>query len=130
MRKMRTLIKLEQRLKMDEQRIFASANRMTSNITGMPGGGRGGDRIGDAAIRLADVRDAYREAFAKLEAMRAELEALLEDVEDPDVLAVMRYRYIKGKDLSDIWQELHMSERKMFYCLNRGETHIRNKCLH
>lgn len=126
-RRMRIMINSLQETIWNLERMEANATRITSNITGMPRGGSG-NRQEDAMIALADAREAYREAFGALQAMRDELEPLIDTLlEDPDERAVMRLRYIKGYRPSSISTMLFKSERSVYYYLNRAEHKIARK---
>ena len=91
--RMRRLINMLPRIKWDIERKMANAERITSNITGMPRG-ENGNRQEDAYIILADVMDAYHETLEELEQMRTELKPYVDNLTNPHERAVMRMRYM------------------------------------
>ncbi len=121
--RMRLLMSRLPRMLWDAERKMANAERITPSITGMPRGGSG-NRQEDANVAYADAMDAYREAFAELEQMRKELEPLISRIEDVDVRAVMRLRYIHGYRPAEIPGVIYKSERSTYYYLTRGEHEI------
>ena len=107
----------------DLARLNANATRITSYITGMPRGGSG-NRQEDAAIALADATDVYRAALNELEAMRAELDPMIDMLDDINDRGVMRMRYIKGYRPEEIAVILEMSRRGVYYHLLHSERII------
>lgn len=107
----------------DLARLNANATRITSYITGMPRGG-GGNRREDAAIALADATDVYRAALNELEAMRVELDPMIDMLDDINDRGVMRMRYIKGYRPEEIAVILEMSRRGVYYHLSHSERII------
>lgn len=122
--RMRTLIGIENRIKEKRMRKFSDATRITSTITGMPHGGGNHSRVEAGAIELAEIDEAYAEVYAGLEAMRAELDPLITQLENDDDRAALRLRYITGIPLRDMPDMMCMSERAMFYHLSRGEHQL------
>ncbi len=119
--RMRLLISIEHRLRMKRMVKLSKATKITSSITGMPHGGGTHNQVEDGAIEMAEVDEAYAEVFTDLSAMRGELKPLIEMLDNPDDIAVMRYRYIMGIPLSDIPDLMHVSDRAMFYHLSNAE---------
>lgn len=101
----------------------ANATRTTSTITGMPHGG-GQNHQEDGYINLAEIRDVYREAEAELEGMRKELNALLENYEDPRGKAYLRYRYINGRTLAEIAEAEGRDRTTVFRIIKHAECCI------
>ena len=122
--RMRVLIAYEQRLQFDRLKKFAKATKITTTITGMPRGSGTGNQVEDGAIAMMEVEYAYHEVIAELMAMRAELEELLPELDNPDDLAVMRLRYVSGFRLKDIPEAAAMSERAMYYHLSGAERKL------
>ena len=119
--RMRFLIGYERRLQMRYLQELSDATKMTSTITGMPRGSSQQNQVENGAIKLAEVKDAYREVLFELRSMRAELEEYLPSLNNPDDIGIMRLRYMDGYDLKDIPGAVCLSERAMFYHLARAE---------
>ena len=122
--RMRTLIVYEQRLRFDRLKKLSKATKITTVITGMPHGSGTGKKVEDGAIALAEVEDAYREVIAELKAMRDELGQLLQALDNPDDIGVMRLRYMDGWKLQDIPDAVCLSERAMYYHLAGAERKL------
>ena len=123
--KMRILIRHEQRLMRRKDRIFANATKVTTVLTGMPHGGSGNkSQVETGAIELAEVEESYREVLSELNAMREELEKMLKQLDDPDVIGIMRLRYIVGHYPEEIPDLVNLSRRAMFYHLSGAEKKL------
>ena len=74
-RRMRELIKAEERLYWALQREQAKATKITTSLSKSGGGGRGrtSSRVEDGAIALAIIREEYESLEAELKAQRKEL---------------------------------------------------------
>lgn len=122
-KRMRWLINKLPKIRWSVELKAANATRITATITGMPRGG-GGNRQENAYIALADATDAYHEALEELEAMRAELEPLVDALTDIDERAVMRMRYMKGYKPEEIAETIHRTDRSVYIYLKRAERKI------
>ena len=122
--RMRVLISYERRLRFKYQKKLANATKVTTQLTGMPRGSGNHSQVEDGAIELAEVEEAYREIFDELKRMRAELDQLLKQLDNPDDIGIMRLRYIEGMDLIAIPAAVGLSERAMFYHLSGAERKL------
>ena len=123
--RMQVLIRHEQRLMRKRDRVFANATKVTTVITGMPHGGSGTQsQVENGAIELAEVEESYREVFNDLKKMRTELEEMLQGLEDPDDIGIMRLRYIQGHYPEEIPELVNLSRRAMFYHLSGAEKKL------
>ena len=123
--RMQVLIRHEQRLMRKRDRVFANATKVTTVITGMPRGGSGTQsQVENGAIELAEVEESYREVFDDLKKMRTELEEMLQELEDPDDIGIMRLRYIQGHYPEEIPELVNLSRRAMFYHLSGAEKKL------
>lgn len=123
--RMQVLIRHEQRLMRKRDRVFANATKVTTVITGMPRGGSGTQsQVENGAIELAEVEESYREVFDDLKKMRKELEEMLQELEDPDDIGIMRLRYIQGHYPEEIPGLVNLSRRSMFYHLSGAEKKL------
>ena len=121
MRKLiRDMVKVQWKIEKEEAR----ATKITTTLTGMPRGGANHNQVEDGAIRISDVKEAYREVVAELEAMRAELDPLIGDLDNADDRAVIRLRYIKGFSPEDIAEAIHRTDRSIYYYLSRAEEQL------
>ena len=116
----RTMEKLVWRMKQEESR----AARMTASLTGMPRVHGNHSRVEEGAIRITDLKDAYRETMKELEEMRNALDPLIGTLEDADERAVMRLRYIDGYDAEQIADAVFRTDRMIYYILSRAEKKL------
>lgn len=120
---MRKTLKVQWRIEQEEAR----ATKSTTTLTGMPRGGAGTDHVADGAIKISEIKEAYREVIEELQRMRYELDPLIDSLENPDDRAVMRLRYIKGFSPEDIADAIHRTDRSIYYYLSRSEDQIVRK---
>ena len=118
--RIRNLVKLQWRVEQET----AKATKITATITGMPRGSDNHSKVEDGAIRISDLKDAYREAAEELEAMKEALDPLISDLDNADDRAVMRLRYIKGFSPEDIAEAIHRTDRSIYYYLSRAEDQL------
>lgn len=116
----RTLDKMMLKIRIEESR----ACRTTSFPSGMPGGTGNHSKVEEGAIRLAELKDAYKEAFDELERMRTALEPFIDSLDDYNDRAVMRLRYLKGYGTEKISDTIFMTERMVYYILSRSEKQL------
>ena len=121
--RIRNLVKLQWRVEQET----AKATKITATITGMPRGSDNHSKVEDGAIRMSDLKDAYREAAEELEAMKEALDPLISDLDNADDRAVMRLRYIKGFSPEDIAEAIHRTDRSIYYYLSRAEDQLVRK---
>ena len=119
----RQTVKVQWKLEQEEAR----ATKITTVLTGMPRGGGNHDQVPDGAIKIAELKDAYREVLNELEEMRKVLDPLINSLENPDDRAVMRLRYIKGFSPEDIADAICKTDRSVYYYLSRAEDQIARK---
>lgn len=124
LRRMRQLMKRIPSILWEIEQKEANATRVTTNITGMPRGGSSTNRTEDANIALIDVKDAYREALAELESLRAEMEPVISRLEDEDERGIMRMRYIHGYDPEKIAKAILYHPRTIYRKLKRAERKL------
>ena len=117
---LRQTVKVQWRIEQEEAR----ATKVTTVLTGMPRGGGQHDQVQDGAIRVAELRDAYREIMEELETAQAALDPLISKLDDADDRAVMRLRYIKGFSPEDIAEAIHRTDRSVYYYLSRAEDQL------
>lgn len=117
---LRQTVKVQWRIEQEEAR----ATKITAVLTGMPRGGGQHDQVQDGAIRVAELRDAYREIMEELETAQAALDPLISKLDDADDRAVMRLRYIKGFSPEDIAEAIHRTDRSVYYYLSRAEDQL------
>lgn len=116
----RTLDKMMLKIRIEESR----ACRTTSFPSGMPARTGNHSKVEEGAIRLAELKDAYKEAFDELERMRTALEPFIDSLDDYNDRAVMRLRYLKGYGTEKISDTIFMTERMVYYILSRSEKQL------
>lgn len=117
---LRQTVKVQWKIEQEEAR----ATKITTVLTGMPRGGGQHDQVQDGAIRVAELRDAYREIMEELDTAQAALDPLISELDDADDRAVMRLRYIKGFSPEDIAEAIHRTDRSVYYYLSRAEDQL------
>lgn len=125
--RMRRLIDRLASVLWDIERAEANATKITATITGMPRGSGNNSKVESGAIRLTEVKAAYRETINELEQMKEELNPLIDTINDDDDRAAMRLRYIDWFDPERIAKARHRSIRSIYYYLSRGENELIRK---
>lgn len=120
---LRQTVKVQWRIEQEEAR----ATKITTTLTGMPRGGAQHDQVQDGAIRIVELRDAYREIVDEITEDQAILNPLINALENADDRAVMRLRYIKGFSPEDIAEAIHRTDRSVYYYLSRAEDQLARK---
>ena len=122
--RMRKLIRDTVKMQWKVEQEQAKATRITTVITGMPRGSGNQSNVESGAIRISDLKEAYREVVNELNAMQAELDPIISDLTNADDRAVMRLRYIKGYSPEDIAEAIHRTDRSIYYYLSRAEDQL------
>ena len=117
--------------KMDERETVKSmVMRVTASMSLTPGGGRGGDKIGDGVSRLVDLEREIDAAIDRFVDLRRRATDLIERLDDPDEINVLHRKYVGRTDkdsgvtqymtIDEIAEELHMSQRNVCYIHGRA----------
>lgn len=125
--RMRMLMRYTIKARWKVEKEIARATKTTTIITGMPHGGAGHDQVADGAIKIDEVKAAYRETLGELEQMQRELDPLIDKLENPDDRAVMRLRYIECYSPEDIAEAIYRTDRSVYYYLSRAEDQLARK---
>lgn len=116
-RMIRDTERLTLRIRLEESR----ATRTTGILTGMPGYRSGQSRVEEGAIRIAELKEVYKETLEELNRMRDILGPIIDGLEDATERAVMRLRYMKGYSAEEIADAVFMTDRMVYYILSRVE---------
>ena len=112
----------------------ARATKITTVLTGMPRSGGNHDQVQDGAVKLVELKEAYGELMMELDQMREELKPLIDTIENEDLRAAMRLRYINGKRPEDIADAICLADRTIYRYLVRAENELcrryPNKIIH
>ena len=122
--RMRQLIRQTVKVQWKLEQAEARATKVTSVMTGIPRSGGIHDHVQDGAIKLAELKDAYRETVSELERMRSELDPVVSSLENAGDRAVMRLRYIKGFSPEDIAEAIGKTDRSVYYYISRAEDQL------
>lgn len=107
------------------EKAYAKAGKMTSVITGMPTGSGGShSNVENGAIRVDEIKEAYKEAFEELVRLQSELIPIIDKVKDEQDRAILRLRYIQGKtdaeiaeaigyEVQSVWRRRRAAEKKI-----------------
>lgn len=71
-------------------------------LDGMPHGSGGGDAMAGIVAELVQLEEKYKDKLHRLHAAMAEVEDMIDSLEDPVERQVLRCRYIEGL----IWEEI------------------------
>lgn len=99
------LAKLERDRSLAE-RITRSASESAQNASG----GAAGNTTEDYLIRLADTQERVQEALRALVEIRDEITRAIENVDDPDMQAILVRHYLAYETFEVIAERMHYSE--------------------
>ena len=102
----------------------AKATKITTVLTGMPRASGNHSQVEDGAIKLSELEAAYREVLDELETMRKALDPLISTIENADLRAAMRLRYIDGHRPETIADAIPLADRTVYRYLKRGENEL------
>ena len=122
--RMRMLIRQTVKIQWKVEQEQARATKITTVLTGMPRGGGGHNQVEDGAIKITELKEAYSEVICELERMRAEVDPLISTLEDANLRAAMRLRYIKGYKPEEIADAISLADRTVFRYMKRGENEL------
>lgn len=125
--RMRMLIRQATKLQWRKEREIAKATKITTVLTGMPRGGSGKNQVEDGAIKVAELEEAYIEVLEELRGMKRELSPLINTIENADLRAAMRLRYIDEHRPEEIADAIPLAERTVYRYLKQGEDEICRK---
>lgn len=125
--RMRMLIRQATKLQWRKEREIAKATKITTVLTGMPRGGSGENQVEDGAIKVAELEEAYIEVLEELRSMKRELSPLINTIENADLRAAMRLRYIDEHRPEEIADAIPLAERTVYRYLKQGEDEICRK---
>lgn len=125
--RMRMLIRQATKLQWRKEREIAKATKITTVLTGMPRGGSGKNKVEDGAIKVAELEEAYIEVLEELRNMKRELSPLINTIENADLRAAMRLRYIDEHRPEEIADAIPLAERTVYRYLKQGEDEICKK---
>ena len=91
----------------------AKATNVTAQISGVPGPGGGiKDKVQESVVKIVDLENMYNARLKDLIDWKKNIEKTIWNVADPQLRAILRYRYIDGLTWSEI-------SRKMCYSLSQ-----------
>ena len=125
--RMRMLMRQIPRKLWQIEQAEARATKITTVLTGMPRGGGQHDQVQDGAIKLAELREAYKAVESELEQMQAELLPLIDTLEDARLSATMRLRYINGYGQEEIADAIYVADRTVRRYLYQAERELCKK---
>ena len=96
-----------------------------SDLSGMPRGSGGGDRICGLVVRLIELEDEIDRAIDELVDVRGEVLARLEALPADEYLVLHQY-YLQGRTVSAIAERLHYCERQVYRLKRSGLMHLQD----
>lgn len=137
-RRLSQLYYLTQEVERDELRLRelrAAAEKSTQQITGMPGAGGEGDRVGRYAIEIAELRrrleEKQRACFCEL----TRLEDFIASVEDSQMRIILTLRYVQRMSWQRVATEMGETDesyprRKHWAFLQKAAENAEKYMLH
>jgi DNA-directed RNA polymerase specialized sigma24 family protein len=102
----------------------ARATKITTVLTGMPRSSGNHNQVQEGAIKLVELKEAYKELIAELSEMREELDPLIDSIENTDLRAAMRLRYMKGYKPEQIADAINLADRTIYRYLVKAENEL------
>lgn len=124
-RRMRELIKAEERLHWALLKERSKATKITTSLSKNGGGGRGrtSSRVEDGAIALAIIQEEYDQVSDELKRQRKELRGKLKRLTERE-RTIIRMRYIGGISCRQIAEDMHYDKFYMHSLIRIAENRI------
>ena len=124
-RRMRELIKAEERLHWALLKERSKATKTTTSLSKNGGGGRGrtSSRVEDGAIALAIIQEEYDHVADELKRQRKELRGKLKRLTERE-RTIIRMRYIGGISCRQIAEDMHYDKFYMHSLIRIAENRI------
>lgn len=87
------------------------AEKVTTVVTGMPGGSGAGSQLQDAVDKIMCVEEEINTSIDELRAVREEIEAAIHTVSDETLQTLLQMRYIDGNTFEQIAVNLNYTFR-------------------
>ena len=110
----------------DQERLAAlkdAAQRVTPHLTGMPGGGGDGDKVGRLAGEIADLERVTAAKLALIQEERAAVCGYISTLPDQELREIIYLRYVSGLSWRQMAAELGISEG---YCRKIHKNFLEN----
>lgn len=78
------------------------ATRISPQYSGMPHGSDGSDKLQTAVLEIAELSEAIEQHIREAKKLRAQVQQVIDGVEDNTFHTLLTYRYIHGKNLKEI----------------------------
>lgn len=124
-RRMRELIKAEERLHWALLKERSKATKITTSLSKNGGGGQGrtSSRVEDGAIALAIIQEEYDQVADELKRQRKELRGKLKRLTERE-RTIIRMRYIGGISCRQIAEDMHYDKFYMHSLIRIAENRI------
>lgn len=106
------------------EKLRTAAESTTVQLTGMPGGGQIGDKVGSGAARIADAEAQFRQMELDAIETMAEIVRVIDMVENPTQAEVLHRYHIEMQKLTKIADEMHYSLRWIDEAHRRGVDEV------
>ena len=127
-KRMRKLIRQEERLRWAVRRMEDRATRTTPTYSAAPrSGGGSGQQMEENVIRLLMVKEQHEMILAELGQARSELQERMELIPDGVQRAALGMRYMRGMSIREIMLAMNYSERQVFRILEEAENQARRE---
>ena len=130
LRQYRDSLKEWNRLCDEAEQLRAASTRITSNFSGMPGGGDVPTKVESALEGIEDILARADATKLLVDARRAEVEAAINALPGGRHREVMRLRYLNGMSWSRIAERLHYDKRHVLRLRAEAIKMIQEKRCH
>ena len=113
LRRYQDSLRRERVLAQEIERLRTEAEHITPLLTGMPGGGKGADKLPRAVERIEQARAELAAQVEQCQRVRAEVAEVIEQVDNVRALEILRRRYMLGQRWEQIAADMRVDERWM-----------------
>lgn len=107
------------------QKLRAEAERMSVQLTGLPGGGPSDDRLQRCAAELADLEREYTAAAAVCTVRLRSIERAVRRLKDPVQRVILRRHWLDGESWERIAGEMSYSDRAVRLIADKALRNIK-----
>ena len=108
-------------------RLRSLITKVTTTWRDDAGTGSGNhDKIGATIAKIVDLQEEINKAIDAYVELKKDISKTMEQIKDPDQIAVLYKRYFQGEQWEQIACEMHMSYRNVCYVHGRALQAVEN----
>lgn len=124
----RDSLRRERELADELEQLHTRACKVTSALTGMPGGPSDGQSLPRAVEQIVQTRQKLEAQIDVCGATRREIVAVIEQVKNPRDHEILRRRYLLGQTWEQVAENMHYARQHLSRCHKRAISKLVIEC--